>query len=73
MLYAHRLRGSALSIAAISLPGTAECVERAADEKDIKTAASVFEQLKAEFEELASFLSQPDWIETAKRQARSFT
>lgn len=73
VLYAHRLRGSALSIAAISLPGRAECVERAADEKDIKTAASVFEQLKAEFEKLTSFLSHPDWIETAKRQARNFT
>lgn len=68
LLHAHKLRGAALAIGAMRLSEKANRVEFAGEEEDIKTAASVFEGIQAEFEKLAWFLSQPDWVELAKQQ-----
>ena len=67
-LYAHRLKGSAGHVAARQLSEMAYHLERAGDKKDMATAASLFEQVRAELEKVASFLSQSDWIERAKQQ-----
>jgi hypothetical protein len=42
-----------------------ECAGR---ENDIKTASTIFDNLKTEFEKIAAFLSRPDWIEIAKKK-----
>jgi hypothetical protein len=68
LLYAHKLRGTALAIGASPLAEKADRAELAANDKDIDTVAAFFDDLKAEYEKLASFLSQPDWIDIAKRQ-----
>ena len=68
LLYAHKLRGEALAIGATCLSEKVERVELAGEEKDIKTAALLFDDVQAEFDKVVSFLSQPDWIEIAKQQ-----
>jgi len=65
---AHKLKGAARHICAMQLSEGAGRVERAGNEKDIDTAASLFGDIKSEFEKLMSFLSQPDWMEIAKQQ-----
>ena len=67
-LYAHKLRGSSRQIAANELSEKARCLECAAYEKDIETAASLLGGVKHEFEKVVSFLSGADWIEKAKQQ-----
>jgi len=67
-LYAHRLKGAARHVAAIKLSEKAYRLERAGREKDMAIAARLFEQVRDEFEKVASFLSQSDWIERAKQQ-----
>jgi len=67
-LYAHRLKGAALTIGAIRLSEKSFGLECAADDGDMVTSASLFDEVRAEFEKLALFLSQPDWIEKAKQQ-----
>ena len=66
--YAHKLKGAALSIGASRLPEVAHRLECAGQEKDIATAASLFDNLQSEFEKLVSFLSEANWIEIAKQQ-----
>jgi PAS domain S-box-containing protein len=73
LLYAHKLRGTALAIGATTLAQKADRAELAADDKDIDTVASLFDDLKAEFGKLAAFLSQPGWIAQAKHQAALHT
>jgi len=67
-LYSHKLKGAALSIGATRLPDAAYRLECAGQEKDTATAASLFDEVKNEFEKLVSFLSEADWIERAKQQ-----
>ena len=67
-LYSHKLKGAALSIGATRLPDAAYRLERAGQEKDTATAASLIDEVKNEFEKLISFLSEADWIEKAKQQ-----
>jgi PAS domain S-box-containing protein len=70
-LYAHRLRSSARHVAATKLSEKAYHLECAGDKKDIETAASLFDDLKDEFDKVISFLSEDDWIEVAKQQENS--
>ncbi len=65
---AHKLKGAARHICAMQLSEGASRVERAGNEKDIDTAALLFGDIQSEFEKLMSFLSQPNWMETAKQQ-----
>jgi CheY-like chemotaxis protein len=67
LLYAHKLRGITLNLGAEKVPEKADIIEIAASENDIEKAAESFEDLRVEFEKLASFLSQPDWIDAAKK------
>jgi signal transduction histidine kinase/CheY-like chemotaxis protein/HPt (histidine-containing phosphotransfer) domain-containing protein len=64
----HKLKGASMSIGASRLPQIAHSMECAAKEKDIATAESMLNEVQTEFEKLISFLSQPDWVEIAKRQ-----
>lgn len=66
-LYAHRLKGVAMTMGATVLSKKAYRVECAGDEKDIKTAALLFNDLKDEIDKVIAFLSRADWIETAKQ------
>ena len=65
--YAHKLKGSSRHVAARRLSETAHRIERAAREDDLATAASLFEQLKSEFEAVASFLHEFRWAQPAYR------
>jgi signal transduction histidine kinase/CheY-like chemotaxis protein/HPt (histidine-containing phosphotransfer) domain-containing protein len=67
-LYAHKLKGAALSIGASRLPDAAYRLECAGQEKDIATAASAFKDVQSKFEKLVTFLSKADWMEIAKQQ-----
>jgi PAS domain S-box-containing protein len=67
-LYAHRLKGSARHVAARQLWEKADCLEIAGRKNDIATAVTLFEEVRAEFEKVTSFLSQINWLETAKKQ-----
>ena len=67
---AHKLKGAARHICAMQLSEGAGRVERAGNEKDIDTATLLFGDIQSEFEKLMSFLSQPDWMETAKQQCQ---
>ena len=72
-LYSHKLKGAAMTIGASRLPQIAYRLENAGREKDIPTAALLFEQLQDEFEELVSFLSEDNWMEIAKQQENKKT
>jgi signal transduction histidine kinase/AmiR/NasT family two-component response regulator/HPt (histidine-containing phosphotransfer) domain-containing protein len=68
MFYAHAIKGAGRNIGARRLSDIAcrlECVGR---ENDVDSATILFDKLKTEFEKVVTFLSQTDWIETAKRE-----
>ena len=67
LLYAHKIKGVALNLGAEALPEKADIVEVAASEDNLEKAAAALGDMIVEFEKLISFLSQPDWIETAKK------
>lgn len=69
--YAHRLKGAARHIAAEQLAEKAYRLECAGKENDMEAFASLFEDVKSELENVMSFLSRDDWIETAKEQSRN--
>jgi len=66
-LYAHRLKGAALSISAKPLAEKAYALECAGDRRDMAAAVGLFEEVKNEFEELRSCLAEHDWTEKAKQ------
>ena len=66
-LYAHRLKGSAMHVAAGRLGDWAGRLECAGQDEDMDAAAGLFDHVREEFEKAASFLSQPDWIGKAKQ------
>lgn len=68
MYCGHKLKGTARHVGATQLSEKAGRVERAGNEKDINTAASLLGDIQSEFEKLASFLSKPNWMEIAKQQ-----
>jgi HPt (histidine-containing phosphotransfer) domain-containing protein len=65
-LYAHKLKGSAMTIGAHCMKEAAYKLEMAGKEKDTGSFDSLYKDVKKQFETLASFLSDPDWIEKAK-------
>jgi len=67
-LYAHRLRGVAMTMGASSLSQVAYDLECAGEEKDMPKAVLLIEQVKDEFEKVRRFLSEDGWIEKAKKQ-----
>ncbi len=66
---AHAIKGASRNFRAKRLMDIAAQMERAGREGNMEMAASILGELKTEYEKVVSFLSQPDWIEIAKRQA----
>jgi signal transduction histidine kinase/AmiR/NasT family two-component response regulator len=73
LLYAHRLRGNALTIGAVEFARKAGQVEECGRKKDVKKAASLFDGLNKEFDKLIAFLVNPKWINSAKKQPQNLT
>ncbi len=67
---AHAIKGAARNFGAKRLMDIADQMERAGRENNMEMAITVFGELKTEYVKVVSFLSQPDWIETAKHQAK---
>ena len=70
---AHAIKGAARNFAANRLMDIAGQMERAGRENDMEMASAIFEEFKTEYVKVVSFLSPPDWIEMAKRQAKNKT
>jgi len=66
--YAHSIKGTARNVGAVHLSDIAKRLEDIGRESDLESADLVYEELKTEYEKVVSFLSQPDWIEIAKRE-----
>jgi signal transduction histidine kinase/CBS domain-containing protein/DNA-binding NarL/FixJ family response regulator len=65
---AHKLKGVGRHLGAGKLSDKAHRLECAAIEGKLENAEPLFADIEQEFEKLKSFLSDADWIETAKQQ-----
>jgi signal transduction histidine kinase/DNA-binding NarL/FixJ family response regulator len=63
---AHKLNGMARHICARQLSEKILHLECASREENMDSVASLFDEMKSEFEKVFSFLSKADWIEAAK-------
>lgn len=68
-LYAHAIKGSSANLGAERLSEAAKRLEHSAAGGDLGRAEESLREIRAHSERLESFVSQADWIETAKRQA----
>ncbi|MFH1717314.1 MAG: response regulator, partial [Planctomycetota bacterium] len=64
--FAHAIKGSSANMGAKRLSEVAYSLERMSSQGDLSEAAELLEKIQTEFERLESFVSKPDWIETAK-------
>ena len=64
----HTLKGSAALIGARLLFAPALELNLAAKKGSLENAEAILENIQSEFEKLNSFVSQPNWVETAKQQ-----
>jgi len=64
--HGHAIKGAGRNLGADRLSDIASEMECAGKENDVENARGLLEGLKAEFDKLVTFLSQPDWIEKAK-------
>jgi signal transduction histidine kinase/CheY-like chemotaxis protein/HPt (histidine-containing phosphotransfer) domain-containing protein len=64
-MYAHKLRGLARHVAARKLSDMLYPLETKAREEKLEGAEELFADIQTEFNKLKSFLSQPNWIESA--------
>jgi PAS domain S-box-containing protein len=67
-LYAHAIKGSAANLGAEQFSEAARHLEHMAASDDLSGAQAHVEAIRAAFERLEDFVSQPDWVEQAKRQ-----
>jgi signal transduction histidine kinase/CheY-like chemotaxis protein/HPt (histidine-containing phosphotransfer) domain-containing protein len=67
-LYAHKLRGLARHVAARKLSDLLYHLEHLGREGKLEGAGALFADIQTEFEKLKSFLSEPDWTESAEQQ-----
>lgn len=63
LLYAHRLRGSALTIGIDILAEVAGKIEIAAQENDLIRTASLLDDLRCKYQRTTNFLQRDDWVE----------
>ncbi len=63
---AHSLKGAAVSMGAKPMAETALQLEMAARQEDLSMFEQLLEDIKKEFSKFKTFISQPDWMETAK-------
>ena len=68
-LYAHAIKGGAANVGAKKLSKVAFELEHTASQEDLSNAGELLERIKTEFEKFELFVSKPDWIRTAKKQA----
>jgi CheY-like chemotaxis protein/HPt (histidine-containing phosphotransfer) domain-containing protein len=73
LLYAHRLRGNALTIGAVEFAEKADQLEECGRQEDVEKANSLFDGLKQEFDKLVAFLVDPKWVDSAKKQPQNQT
>ncbi len=67
-LYSHKLRGLARHVAARKLSDMLFPLETKARQEQMEGSEALFAEIQTEFNKLKSFLSQPDWIESAVQQ-----
>jgi CheY-like chemotaxis protein/HPt (histidine-containing phosphotransfer) domain-containing protein len=67
-LYSHKLRGLARHVAATKLSDMLFPLETKGREEDLEGTEELFSDIRTEFDKLKSFLSQPNWIESAGQQ-----
>ena len=67
-LYAHAIKGSAANIGAEKLSQIAARLEAMAFENDLSLSQSLVQEIADELTRLEAFVSNPDWVETAKKQ-----
>ncbi len=67
-MYAHKLRGLARHVAASKLSDMLYPLETKAREGELEGSEELFADIQTEFDKLKSFLSQPNWIESAEQQ-----
>jgi signal transduction histidine kinase/CheY-like chemotaxis protein/HPt (histidine-containing phosphotransfer) domain-containing protein len=65
---AHAIKGSAANMGAKRLSEVAHRLERMASQEDLSEAEELLQRIRTEFEKLESFVSMPNWIETAKNR-----
>jgi CheY-like chemotaxis protein/HPt (histidine-containing phosphotransfer) domain-containing protein len=64
-MYAHKLRGLARHVAARKLSDMLYPLETKAREGQLEGSETLFAEIRIEFDKLKSFLSQPNWNESA--------
>jgi len=67
-MYAHKLRGLARHVAAKKLSDMLYSLETKAREGELEGSETLFVDIQTEFDKLKSFLSQPNWAESAGQQ-----
>ncbi|MBW7990784.1 MAG: response regulator [Planctomycetes bacterium] len=67
-MYAHKLRGLAMHVASRKLSDMLYPLETKAGKGELEGAEELFADIQTEFGKLNSFLSQPNWIESAGQQ-----
>jgi CheY-like chemotaxis protein/HPt (histidine-containing phosphotransfer) domain-containing protein len=67
-MYAHKLRGLARHVAATKLSDMLFPLETKAREDQLEGSEELFSDIQKEYDNLISFLSQPNWIESAGLQ-----
>jgi CheY-like chemotaxis protein len=65
--HAHTIMGAAASVGAGRVSQAARRLEKMALREDLSNAAEILEDVRAEFDRFESFVSNPNWIEIAKR------
>ncbi len=66
-ILAHTIKGSAATISADSLREAAYQLDTAVKEKKLENAQAIFAEIEKEFEKVKSYVSQPNWIQNAKK------
>lgn len=64
---AHAIKGSAGNVGAVPLSQVARRLEETAARDDLSEAEELCRQIETEFARFESFVSKPDWIETARK------
>jgi len=66
---AHKVKGSSATISANGLASAALPLETAGREGKLDNIDNLFDEVQKEFDKVQSFITQPDWVEVAKKQA----
>jgi len=65
-VYAHKLKGSARHVAARKLSDMLFNLETKGRDGELEGSEALFTDIQSEFDRLISFLSEPNWMDTAK-------